>query len=126
MGTYRYKTRVGRTRKFSRGPGIHNWRYKCNRKLKRKNEAIPLADDDIAGPAQSIPDSSPKKIQRTRLKIEEQIGIWWKEVLHYSLLEAGLQEKEAAITRGDYFEGIPSITVIVDGAKGHIHIHIMH
>lgn len=46
---------------------------------------------------------------------ERQIGEWWKEKLVESMAEAGREEKRLAEERGDYHEGVPAITVIVDG-----------
>ena len=46
---------------------------------------------------------------------ERDVGRWWKDQLEQSMLEAGKEEKRLAEERGDYHEGIPAITVIVDG-----------
>ena len=46
---------------------------------------------------------------------ERGIGQWWKDQLKLSMLEAGKEEKQLAEDRGDYHEGVPAITVIVDG-----------
>jgi len=46
---------------------------------------------------------------------ERQIGDWWSEELQKSMIEAGREEKQLAIERGDYHEGVPAITVVVDG-----------
>ena len=46
---------------------------------------------------------------------ERDIGEWWEQELLKSMAEAGREEKELAISRGDYHEGVPAITVIVDG-----------
>ena len=46
---------------------------------------------------------------------ERTIGKWWREHLQQSVIEAGRAERDMAIQRGDYHEGIPAITVVVDG-----------
>ena len=46
---------------------------------------------------------------------ERGIGKWWKQQLQLSMLQAGREEKRLAEERGDYHEGVPAITVIVDG-----------
>lgn len=48
-------------------------------------------------------------------KTERSIGEWWQQHLEESMLEAGKEEKQRAEVRGDYDEGVPAITVIVDG-----------
>jgi hypothetical protein len=53
------------------------------------------------------------KSQFTRT--EEDIGEWWASRLEQSMLEAGREEKKLAEERGDYHQGVPAITVIVDG-----------
>ena len=50
------------------------------------------------------------------ISTERQIGLWWKEKLKESMLEAGREEKRLAEERGSFHEGVPAITVIVDGA----------
>ncbi len=47
--------------------------------------------------------------------IENQIGQWWGEVLQREMIEAGMEERRRAIERNDYHEGVPAITVIIDG-----------
>lgn len=46
---------------------------------------------------------------------ERVIGEWWKDKLMESMLEAGREEKRLAERAGSYHEGVPAITVIVDG-----------
>ena len=58
-----------------------------------------------------IPVMSSKNFVRT----ERAIGEFWKRELQESLIEAGKLEKKLAEERGDYHQGIPAITVIVDG-----------
>ncbi len=46
---------------------------------------------------------------------ERDIGEWWKNQLKKSMLEAGKKEKALAVERGDYHQGVPAITVLLDG-----------
>ena len=46
---------------------------------------------------------------------ERSIGEMWKAQLRESMNEAGKEEKRLAIQRGDYHQGVPAITVYVDG-----------
>ena len=46
---------------------------------------------------------------------EKAIGEVWKQELLKSMADTGAEEKWLAIERGEYHEGIPAITVIVDG-----------
>ncbi len=46
---------------------------------------------------------------------ERHIGNWWKEKLEEAIFEAGKEEKRLTEERGTYHEGIPAITVILDG-----------
>ena len=48
-------------------------------------------------------------------RTEEDISEWWASRLEQSMLEAGRQEKSLAEARGDYHQGVPAITVVVDG-----------
>ena len=49
------------------------------------------------------------------ISTERAIGEQWRKVLTESMVEAGKEEKQMAIERGDFHEGVPAITVIVDG-----------
>ena len=54
---------------------------------------------------------------------ERGLGEWWRTQLEKSCLEAGKEEKQLAEERNDYHQGVPAITVIVDGSwskKSHI------
>ncbi len=53
--------------------------------------------------------------QCTFSDLENQIGDWWGEVLKAEMLEAGMEERRLAEERNEYHEGIPAITVIIDG-----------
>ena len=46
---------------------------------------------------------------------ERQIGDWWWSSLQESMKAAGKKEKQFAIEQNSYHQGIPAITVIVDG-----------
>ena len=53
--------------------------------------------------------------QSTFIQTERDIGEMWKVKLAESMLEAGKEEKRLAEQRGDYHQGVPAITVMVDG-----------
>ena len=42
------------------------------------------------------------------------IGGWWRDQLEKSMKEAGGEERQLAIERGDYHQGVPAITVTLD------------
>ena len=46
---------------------------------------------------------------------ERGIGEWWQRKLEETMLEAGKEERRLAIERNDFHQGIPAVTVIVDG-----------
>ena len=58
-----------------------------------------------------IPVMNKSCFQRT----EKDIGKWWTAQLEQAMLEAGKEEKKLAEERNDYHQGVPAITVIVDG-----------
>ena len=58
-----------------------------------------------------VPVISPKNFICT----ERGIGQWWQEHLKDVMTEAGREEKQLAEERDDYHQGVPCITVIVDG-----------
>ena len=41
---------------------------------------------------------------------ERGIGEWWRKELEASMAEAGREEKQLAIARGEYHDGVPAIT----------------
>jgi hypothetical protein len=47
--------------------------------------------------------------------IEQEIGVWWKAALLSQMEEAGREERDLAVQRGDLHEGVPAITVVCDG-----------
>ncbi len=49
------------------------------------------------------------------ISTERDIGEVWKQQLKETMLEAGREEKRLAIEKGNYHEGVPAITAIVDG-----------
>ena len=49
------------------------------------------------------------------IRTERHIGEAWKDQLRESMLEAGREERRLAIEKGSYYEGVPAITVIVNG-----------
>jgi hypothetical protein len=57
----------------------------------------------------------PSLSQPTFTQIEQEISDWWKAILEEELVSAGIEERERAIKRGDYHQGIPAISVICDG-----------
>ncbi len=60
------------------------------------------------------------------INTERSIGQWWQNQLQDEMKEAGQEEKRLAIQRGDYHEGVPAITVIVDAGwskRSHKHTY---
>ena len=57
----------------------------------------------------------PVMTKRNFIQTEHSIGEWWRQQLQESMAAAGEEEKRLAEERGDYHEGIPAITVIIDG-----------
>ncbi len=58
---------------------------------------------------------------------ERCIGEMWTQELSDSMIKAGKEEKCLAMDRGTYHEGIPAITVIVDGGwskRSHKHSYM--
>ena len=46
---------------------------------------------------------------------ERDIGEWWTTRLEQAMIEAGQEEKRLAKEQNDHHQGVPAITVIVDG-----------
>ena len=61
--------------------------------------------------ALGIPTMTKKSFKAT----EKTIGKWWWDLAKKSCSEAAAQEKKLAIERGSFHEGVPAITIIVDG-----------
>ena len=57
----------------------------------------------------------PVMSRKNFMTTERTIGEWWREIFHQSMIEAGKQEREMAVECGNYHDGVPAITVIVDG-----------
>ena len=57
----------------------------------------------------------PVMSKQSFMQTESQIGKWWWKASQESMKAAGKQEKQHAIEKGSYHQGIPAITVIVDG-----------
>jgi len=53
--------------------------------------------------------------QQTFSYSEGLISNWWVSILDQELLEAGKMERQLAIEEKDLHDGIPAVTVIVDG-----------
>ena len=49
------------------------------------------------------------------IHMESVIGQWWWEMSCESMKKAGEEERQLAVQRGDFHQGVPAITVIVDG-----------
>ena len=82
----------------------------CHSKLK---ETMSMLD---------VPVVSPKNFIIT----EWSIGQWWKSELQAEMKEAGKEEKRLAVRKGDFHEGVPAITVIVDAGwskRSHKHTY---
>ena len=66
----------------------------------------------------------PPLAQKTFSRIEHQIGEWWKDKLGEDMRKAAEEERELAIQNNELHEGVPAITVIVDGgwsSRSHKH-----
>ncbi len=64
--------------------------------------------------------------QDTFSKLEMTIGKWWEGILLHEMAEAAKVERQLAIDRGDFHEGIPAITVVADGGwakRSHRHTY---
>ena len=57
----------------------------------------------------------PVMAERHFINTERDIGHFWQKQLQESMIQAGKEEKRLAEERGDFCEGVPAITVIVDG-----------
>ena len=49
------------------------------------------------------------------ITIEKHIGQWWWTLFEDSMKQAGNEERAIAIANGRYHQGVPAITVIIDG-----------
>ena len=57
----------------------------------------------------------PVMAKKNFIQTERCIGEWWKQQLQESMKEAGREEKALAEENGEFHQGVPAITVIVDG-----------
>ena len=57
----------------------------------------------------------PVMTKKTFIQTESVIGQWWWELLCESMKQACEEERQLAIQRGDFHQGVPAINVIVDG-----------
>jgi hypothetical protein len=64
--------------------------------------------------------------QPTFSAIEHEIGSLWGSVIEEDMLAAGREERQLAIDRGDFHNGVPAISVICDGGwskRSHKHTY---
>ena len=66
----------------------------------------------------------PVMSKMTFIQTERDIGELWEQEMEKAMLEAGKEEKRLAEEKGDYHQGVPAITVIVDGWSKHSHKHL--
>ena len=57
----------------------------------------------------------PVMSKQSFMQSERQIEEWWWNALQESIKAAGKEEKQFAVEQSSYHQGIPAITVIVDG-----------
>lgn len=57
----------------------------------------------------------PGMSKSTFSKIEGQLGQEWESILCSEMLKADEEERRLAVERGDYDQGVPAITVVIDG-----------
>ena len=68
----------------------------------------------------------PSLSSRSFIQMERSIGTTFEAMVGENLLIAGQKEKQLAIEQGDYHNGIPAITVVVDGGwskRSHKHTY---
>lgn len=66
----------------------------------------------------------PAMTKKSFIETERDIGEWWKLMMEEEMIKAGEEEKMLAQQRGDYHQGVPAITVILDGGwSKHSHKH---
>ena len=69
----------------------------------------------VTGGGHSHLEETMSVFKKSFINTERDIGDWWKQMLEKSMIEAGEEEKRMAEERGSFHDGIPSVTVIVDG-----------
>ena len=57
----------------------------------------------------------PSMLKPTFIEIKRLLGSAFEAYLGELMLQAGMEEKETAIKNNEYYQNVPSITVIVDG-----------
>ncbi len=57
----------------------------------------------------------PVMTKKSFINTERDIGIWWKEMLEKYMIEAGKEEKRLAEMKQSFHDGVPAISVIVNG-----------
>ena len=60
----------------------------------------------------------------TFIATERDIGDWWRQQLEKSMKEARREERRLAIENNEHHEGVPAITVVIDGGwskRSHCH-----
>ena len=57
----------------------------------------------------------PTMTKKSYITTEKKIGHWWRDLFTESMITAGKEEREIAITDNSYHQGVPVVTVIVDG-----------
>ena len=66
----------------------------------------------------------PTMTKKSFMTTEKRIGDWWRDLFEQSMISAGKEEKEKAIANNSYHQGVPAVTVIVDGGwSKHTHKH---
>ena len=57
----------------------------------------------------------PVMTKKSFIGTQRDIGETWRCALKQSMMKTGQREREIAIQKGNFHEGVPTITVIVDG-----------
>ena len=57
----------------------------------------------------------PIMTKKSFVNTEKTIGKWWWDCMEKSCNEAAVEERKLAIEKGSFHEGVPAITVIIDG-----------
>ena len=57
----------------------------------------------------------PVMTKRSFMKTESIVGRWWSECLEKSMCEAAEEEKQIAVHKQSFHNGVPAITVVIDG-----------
>ena len=57
----------------------------------------------------------PTMTKQSFMTTERKIGEWWRDLFGQSMISAGKEERDIAITNNSYHQGVPAVTVIVDG-----------